>query len=277
LRVAIAGISNDPGRRPGEDPLADVAVDDPENIISSADVGLLIAHAAVGGQEDTFLSEVECVIQPESLARLRGFQVVVTGHIHRFQQRMVAGIATVVCGPSEWMDFGDVGAGSPGYAWLEIGAQGLRSATHVNLPAQPRRTLTLETADIFPDGADVPSATSRVIGRLAPLCGPDVMVRLWLRGYVTREQYRALDLPQLHAWGQANCFAFEINERGLTWQADMVATDLSAVRGERIAPRDVLARIAGEQITGAAEPDRDLWEATRQALLQRFDAIQGEE
>jgi DNA repair exonuclease SbcCD nuclease subunit len=287
LKMAIAGVSNDPGRRQGEDPLADVALEDPTRIMAQADVGLLIVHAALtdGNPHDLLLlSEAECIIRPESLARMhaKGFQVVVTGHIHRYQRRTIGGMETIVCGPSERMDFGDP-PDAAGYAWLAIGAGGLRHDEHVRFTAQPRHTLVLETSEIWPQGdhGEGNDAANRfIIERLKPLCTPEALVRLRLQGDVTREQYRELDLRQIFNWGQEHCFAFELSEHGLRWLDTLrLDGDVAIMRGERVAPRQMLTAVVEEQLAQASgdAPGAELWQETRAALLAQFDALGGDE
>lgn len=288
LTMAIGALSNDPGRPVGEDPLAEASLDDPQGLMRRADVGFLIVHAAISGEESypdsvfpistsgARLGDSETIIHPASLARFaKDFQVIVTGHIHRYQRLRVGGVETVVCGPSEWMDFGDVNSGSPGYAWLEIGPGGLVRDEHALIPPQPRRTIDLTTEMIWPAGAEVAGATERIIERITSACQPDAQVRLRLAGEVTREQYRELDLRRILAWGQERCFAFEVLEQRLTWRNTLVVNgDDDIARGERVSPRDMLAEIADTQI--ATGTDLELWEATRAALLERFDALDTE-
>ena len=274
LRLAIGGLSNDPGRRQGEDPLVGVTTDDPTDIIGHADVGLLIVHAAIAGT--TFLSESECIIQEDSIAHLHGFPVMVTGHIHRYQHRHIGAVDAIVCGPSERMDFGDP-RDAAGYAWLEVGPQGLLATEHVSLPTQPRHTMEIATLDIWPEGATPASGTARVLEQMEHWCQPEMMLRLWLKGDITREQYHALDLRRIDTWGRERCFSFEVNEHLLRLRDDTMAEADEVARGERVDPREVLSGLLDAQITAATDTDDvSVWQATRHAVLTRFDALNNE-
>ncbi len=275
MRLAVAGISNDPGRRGGEDPLATITLADPEQLLHNAQAGLLIVHAALAG--GGIVGEEECVIQPESLAHMGrlGFQIVVTGHIHRYQRRRIGAVETVVCGPSEWMDFADAQQGAPGYAWLEIGPRGELRDRHINFAPQPRRTLRFATHDLWPEGTqDGTAATERVIAETAAVASPDTMVRVFLEGPCRREQYRMLDIPRIRAWGIDHCFSFELNEQRL-WLDDEGLVAGAAERGEQADPRSMLATIFAEQLASCADDavEATLWQATRESVLQRFDAL----
>jgi DNA repair protein SbcD/Mre11 len=276
LRLAVAGLSNDPGRRQGEDPLVGVRLDDPDGVMQQAQVGLLIVHAALAGT--TYPNEVECVIQEDSIRRMRRFQVVVTGHIHRYQHQRIGNVDAIVCGPSERMDFGDP-HDAAGYAWLEIGPQGLIATHHVPLPAQPRRTVEITTGEIWPEGATPESGTARVLEHLTSWDNPDLMLRVWLIGSLTREQYHALDTRRLIAWGQEHCFSFELSEQQLHLADETLASDPEIARGERVDPRAVLAELFDAQLGVEHQEDGDvaLWQATRHAVLSRFDTLQAEE
>jgi DNA repair protein SbcD/Mre11 len=271
LRIAIAGLSNDPARRAGEDPLADYTLDDPDGIIGNADVGIIIMHAAIEGC--TFLSEAECIIRESSLRQLRGFQVLVTGHIHQYQHRKFGDIDTIICGPSERMDFGDP-SDAPGYAWLEIAAEGLSSEQHIRFIPQPRATVDIEAVDIWDSVLPSDGAVDRIIERIAPHISADTMVRVRLQGAISRADYRAFDLVRLRRWGQENCFTFDLSLDRLLLLDDLVHAPDGIVRGERIEPRDILAEACDQQIIGSDDEDTQvLWQSVKNSLLQRFDDL----
>ncbi len=296
LRLAIAGISSNPGVSPGSDPLDGVEVEDPERLLESADLGLLMVHAAIEGH--AFPGEAEMLIRRSSLDKLAGFQVVVTGHVHAYARFSVGSKAVVVCGATEHMEFGHA-EDSTGFAFLELKRSGLRSATHIPIPPQPRHVVTITTSEIWPrhrpvsDSADqeaslpeeeatlanaapVLSPAETIERRLAPYCTEEAMVRLVLEGPLTQDQYHALDLQTVWAYGQQHAFSFEVDESRLVLTAERAQEDI--VRGERIGMREMLEHVAQVFTERAESPGaRALLEKTRQRVLDRYDALAGGE
>ena len=68
MRVAVAGLSCNPGAAPGSDPLDGVVTEDAGNSLARADIGILILHAAIEGHG--FPSEDESIVRQESFDRL---------------------------------------------------------------------------------------------------------------------------------------------------------------------------------------------------------------
>ena len=148
LHVAVVGISTNPAAAPGSDPLADVAIADPEGVLSRAHVGLLFVHAGVEGfaraaDEERILMRASLQALPPTL------RVVVAGHIHRFGRARIGEREIIVPGSTERMDF-DSQPGSSGFAWLEVGSEGLARVKRVAVVEQPRADPQLSTAQLFP-------------------------------------------------------------------------------------------------------------------------------
>ena len=155
LRLAVAGLSNNPVAPSGSDPLAQVAVDDPENVLVEADVALLILHAGIEGLCRP--EEGERIVRRASIAALPPvFRVVAAGHIHRFAKERMEGRGLVVCGATERMEFGTQ-AGGAGFAWLELDRSGLVRAEHIPVPEQPRSDLTVSTTELWPKAQRTPT------------------------------------------------------------------------------------------------------------------------
>jgi exonuclease SbcD len=286
LRLAIAGLSSNPGAPPGSDPLDGVQLADPEGVLTSADLGILILHAAIEGHG--YPGEAEMIVRRSSLDRLSDFQIILAGHVHAFASFQVGNKAVVVCGATERMEFGQA-AGAPGFAYLELTSAGLHHAEHIPIAPQPRHVVTIRTTELWPstgsvassdgqvESAGVPSnqdPTDIVKHRLAPFCTADAMVRLRLEGPVTRDQYRSLDLYQIWLYGQQRAFSFEIDESSLFLAAERPEDAVS--RGERVAPRDMLEQVLCEWIDRAATPaERALLAQTRTRILACYDALMG--
>lgn len=148
LRLAVAGLSNNPVAAPGSDPLAHVPIADPENALGQADVALLILHAGIEGLCRP--EEGERIVRRASIAALPAvFRVVAAGHIHRFARERMGERGLVVCGATERMEFGTA-AGGAGFAWLEVDRTGLRHVEQIRVPEQPRADLTVTTAQLWP-------------------------------------------------------------------------------------------------------------------------------
>ena len=148
VRLAVAGLSNYPGDAPNLDPLSQARLADPENVLSQADVALLVLHAGVEGLCRP--GEGERLVSRASIAALpEVFRLVVAGHIHRFAHERIGERQAIVCGSTERMEFGGLAGGS-GFAWIELTRQGLQRVEHILVPEQPRADLTISTKEIWP-------------------------------------------------------------------------------------------------------------------------------
>ncbi len=313
LRVALAGLSNNPVAPPGSDPLLGAGVSDPFNTLGRADVGILLLHAGIEGMCRE--SEGERVVRLASLDALPPvFRVILAGHIHRFgrERRGVRGI--VVPGATERMEFGS-SAGSSGFSWLELDREGLRRVEHIPVAEQPRADVLIPTSRLWPGGfaarrpspadgeppeADVllnaedvalpagvfasPVSASgrhwqgyaarddeetplRVIREaLAEVCTPETMVRLRLRGPVTRERYHQLAFREVLLYGQQHAFSFELDTGELSLLDDWRVTRRDGGGGP-ISPTEEVRRLLEERRAGASERDPE-WEASAEGAAE---------
>ena len=292
VQLVLTGLSSDPTAPPGVDPLDNLAIHDPEGLLSGSAVGVLLLHAAIEGY--CFPSEVEAMVRRSNLAALAGIHVVLTGHVHAYTHATVGGKSVVVCGATENMEFGHA-EGAPGYAYFELTRAGLRHTEHVSIVPQPRHVVAISTSELWQDAPDSAgddpagqpadavtqecapiSPTDAIVARLAPVCNRDAQVRLSLEGPITREQYHALDLRRLWLYGHQRAFSFEIDESGLTLVLDRAVGVVA--RGERVAPRAMLERVFRERLDGAQASDaHDLLLRTRDRVLEGYDELVGVE
>ena len=288
LRLALAGLSYHPGIAPGTDPLDHVEIVDSAHILESADLGIVVLHAAIEGH--AFPSKMETFVRRSSLSKLHGFRVVLAGHVHAYDRFSVGDKAIVVCGATECMEFGQR-EDKIGCVYLELTADGLHHAEHIPIKPQPRQVLTIRTTELWPsqmgeEGTNLEtspplerevansSVMERIFEKLESVCTKETMVRLTLEGPITRDLYHQLDLRSIWLYGQQRAFSFEIDESRLSLEYDLSGERIE--RGERVAPRDVLESIIQEWMeqTETAN-DRDLLTKTRQQLIERYDELTG--
>lgn len=325
MRVAVAGLSCNPGAAPGTDPLDEVVTEDADNNLARADIGILILHAAIEGHG--FPGEEESFVRRASLDRISGFKLILAGHVHAFARFEVADKSVVVCGPTEHMSFGEA-EDKTGFAYLEIYRDGHCHAEHVAIPPQPRHVVTIQTSELWPqqpqqilapadtmttpiaDAANVsristagvtsnatlaaylsdadaasraedaedtaPLALRVVLDRIRPYCTPDAMVRLCLTGLISREQYRTLDLRSVWLTGQQQAFSFELDESGLFLGEQGLREQV--VRGERIAPREMLEQVMVDRMDHAeTAAERTVLAKTRERVLTSYEQLTGGE
>ena len=290
VRLAIAGLSYPPGIAPGADPLDSVEIVDPENILTQADLGILILHTAIEGH--AFPGEMETFVRLSSLVGLNSFRVVLAGHVHAYDRFHNGEQVVIVCGATERMEFRH-GEDTVGFVYLELTRNGLRYAEHVPITPQPRHVVTIHTTELWPNSQNdegtelstvsaqigeisVRSPMEKIIQQLDPYCTEDAMVRLTLEGPITREQYQTLDLRTIWMYGHQRAFLFELDESNLRLKSDLLQSPIE--RGERIAPRDVLETIIQERLAQTETPDeRALLTNTRQRVLDGYDELVGRE
>ncbi len=289
LRLAVAGLTNNPVAAAGSDPLAGVRVDDPEGVLPQADVGLLLLHAGIEGLCQP--NEGERIVTRASLDALPPiFRVAAAGHIHRFGRARYGERTVIVCGATERMEFGTQ-AGTSGFAWLELDREGVRRVEHVRIPEQPRADVMLTTAQIWPAGTgEQPEATgehaaslraavgsfgphgvngelwsdgtdrragtdavARIKQALAEVCTDETMVRLRLAGPLTLDQYHQLALRDVLQYGQQHAFSFDLNTSGLAL-LEPEAPPTAHHEGGPIAPVHEVERLLERWLAAEADP-----------------------
>ena len=296
LRIAVAGLTNNPVAPPGSDPLAQVRVDDPKGALAQADVGLLLLHAAIEGL--SMANEGERTVTLASLDALDSrFNVVVAGHIHRYAHQRIGGREVVVSGSTEVMEFG-AHAGGAGFVWLELTREGAQRIQHIHLEAQPRKDITLSTENLWPENRSFGTGiTGTLVGRDAALleaaqpkptrppletvrqaldgCTPETIARLRIAGPLTREQYHELPVREILRLGQEHTFSLDLDLRDL-YLFDPAAGDFAPTAG--IGPISLLdeldALVAARRLSANGSAD-DL-EAAARLLRERISAAEGE-
>lgn len=293
LRIAVAGLTNNPVAPPGSDPLAQARVDDPKGALAQADAGLLLLHAAIEGL--SMPNEGERTVTVASLAALDPrFNVVVSGHIHRYAHKRMGTRDVVVSGSTEVMEFG-AHAGGAGFAWLELTRDGAQHIQHIHLDAQPRKDISLATENLWPENrAFASGVTGALVGRDAALlesppaatplatvlramegCTPETITRLRLSGPLTREQYHQLPIREILRLGQERTFSLDLDTHDL-YLYDPTASESAPTPGigpiSLLDELDALVAARRQSASGAAA---DL-EAAAQLLRERISAAEGE-
>jgi predicted phosphodiesterase len=284
LRVAVAGLSDDPAARPGSDPLATAALDDPEGALEVAETGLLVLHAAIEGLARP--AEGERIVSRASLDALpAAFQTIIAGHVHRYARQRLGAREVIVPGATERMEFGSApgGVGAPGFVWLELGPGGARKVEHIRTEPQRRAEVTLSARDLWPEGGgDGPGEPLDVIrAALEPHASPETMARLRLTGEMTRERYHQLALRDVVLMGQQRFFSLDLDTSGLTILDPAISLPPLAEHDEPHTLSDILRRTVDDLLargaTGeAGVPSEEDTTAARDLLLARLRELDSE-
>lgn len=288
LRVAVAGLSNNPVAAPGSDPLegAQWSAEATETL-AQADVALLVLHAAV--EELSRPNEGERTVAQASLAALpEQCKLVVTGHIHRYARQRLGEREVVVVGATERMEFG-AHAGAPGFVMVELARDGVRRIEHIRTNPQPRAEISLHTSSLWPEddtGAamvdgEVSHALAVIRAELEAVCTPETMARLRLTGSLTREQYHQLALREVITLGQQRAFSLDVDTSGLTLVEQTLTLSHALPAGEAISPAQMIEQLVDEAIQkleadGDTLPSADDVRAAGELLLARL-RVSGEE
>jgi DNA repair exonuclease SbcCD nuclease subunit len=280
LRVAVAGLSNNPVAPPGSDPLAGVILDDSEGALAAADTGLLILHAAVEGLARP--SEGERMVALASFDALpAGYHTIVAGHIHRFARQRIGEREIVVIGATERMEFGS-SSGVPGFVWMELSPKGARRVEHIRTEPQPRAEVTLNVRDLWPTGAaNSPGEPLEAIrAALEPHAGSETMARLRLTGELTRERYHQLALREIILLGQQRFFSLDIDTTGLSIVDPTLTLPTFERDNEPRSLADVLRQTLADLLAGSAAgvdgaPSEEDARAAGDLLLARLRELEG--
>lgn len=291
LRITVAGLSNNPVAPPGSDPLANIRVDDPKGALAQADVNLLLLHAAIEGL--CMPNEGERTVTLASLNALDPrFNVVVSGHIHRYAHQRMGARDVVISGSTEVMEFG-AHSGGAGFVWLELSRNGARWVQHIHLEAQPRADISLSTVNLWPENrAYLTGISGALTGRDAALletspaatpletiqqamerCTPETITRLRLYGPLTREQYHQLPIREILRIGQQRTFSLDLDTRELSLY-DPNAGEIAPVTGiGPISLLDELDALVAARRQSASGEAADL-DAAARLLRERISAAE---
>jgi DNA repair protein SbcD/Mre11 len=238
-RVAVGGITPDPSAPAGSDPLTGLEWH-PE-----ADVAVLMIHGSLEGH--IYPGSFEPTVRRESVERLEGVDLLLAGHVHRYNAFRWGRCTVVIPGATERMTFADDEA-RPGFAYAELEPGRVVRLEQVAVESQPRRSLSIPSS-LLAEG----DPAEQVMARLEPACDPGTMVRLSLEGPISRQRYHALRLRELAEFGAASCFFLELDTTDL-YLEDGPAPE--SARGGRLSQREELVRYAAE-CRELADDDRE--------------------
>lgn len=251
-KVVVTGLSRSPFAAPGTDPLEQFPLK-PESVIN-----VLLTHYPISGFQGYFANE--SVIQLSSIPK--GWQLVISGHLHAHQQIESRGTVLIYPGSTERASITEEPE-AKGFVWLELSKKGLVSNPQF-IPT-PARPVKLQEYGI-PEKGNLTALLSAEIERLR-----DPNLALWLRltGKITVEGLGTYRRPILQAFGAENLFHLLIQE---DWEIQR-EKPMDAL--PRTTPLQELERyFAGEMAKATSERRQELSEALEVTsdLIKEFGA-----
>jgi DNA repair protein SbcD/Mre11 len=255
VRVAIGGMAPDPTAPAGSDPLEGV------QWRPDANLSILLLHGSLEGH--VYPGAPEPIVRRRTVESLEGVDCLLVGHVHRYTALRWGGTTVVVPGSTERMTFGELDV-QPGFAYLELEPGQAPELSHIPVEPQPRRALTVDSSELAHE--DPGEALKEMIGSV---CRPDAMVRVSLRGPITRQRYHDLRLREAVEHGVARCFFLDLDTTHLYVEDELRPPE---ARGGRLSQREQLAMFAEEQVAAAAtEGERRLLEEAARAVLEEYE------
>jgi len=255
VRVAVGGMAPDPTLPAGSDPLDGVSWR-PE-----ADVALLILHGSLEGH--VYPGAPEPILRRQTVESLEGIDCLLVGHVHRYAAFRWGERTVVVPGATEQMTFAEQD-GRPGFAYMELEPGRVVDLRQVPVECQPRRQLEIATAEL----AEAPDPAEALKARLEDLCERDAMVRVALKGPISRQRYHDLKLREVAEHGAARSFFFDLDTTGL-YVDDEQGSGVAG--GVRLSQREELIRFARERWEAATtQAERRLLEEALRLVLDGY-------
>ncbi len=254
VRVAVGGMAPDPTLPAGSDPLEGVSWQ-PE-----ADIALLMLHGSLEGH--VYPGAPEPIVQRQTVERLQSVDCLLVGHVHSYAAFRWGERTVVVPGATEQMTFAEQD-GRPGFAYVELEPGRVVDLRQVPVECQPRRQLEIATAELA--GADPAEALK---ARLDDLCERDAMVRVALKGPISRQRYHDLKLREVAEHGAARSFFFDLDTTGLYVEDEQGP---GVAGGVRLSQREELIRFARERWEAATtQAERRLLEEALRLVLDEY-------
>ena len=269
-QVCICGLSVVAGQE--GDPLEYLRV---QSDFESAAISLLILHAPIEGfATESSLTDIGAQVNRTSIANQSIFRYILAGYHHAYRHMSIGQCDLIVSGAMQHIDFDDP-EDEPGFVFIGLAADGIRWCKHIAVDSLQLRRLIVSANELREQGKieDHIDVTESILERLRLLCTNDAMVQLRFEGELTRKQYHRLNLNHIRQFGEEHCFAFSIDDSGLSFlsEEEIISSPdgyVSSIhKDERFSPREELLALADEWI--AAAPD----DQEREALLATKEEI----
>ncbi len=242
--ISISGLSYNPVNN-GEDPLSDFEGG------NDADWSLLLTHYGIEG---TMVSE-ECksTIRRESI-RDCGLDLICSGHIHSHSEMSLEGTTAVIPGITERLDFSEENY-STGFYMIYFDDE--VETEYVPLDSQPVESQEKNVEDLE-------NPQRGLKDRIDRISGEDKMLRFRIKGRLSREEYRELNIHELWKQGREKNFYFDLKD-DISLQIDS-NIDMD---GERLSQKEELERVA-EKFKKDYSDDSDIIQKAKKEVVTDY-------
>jgi DNA repair exonuclease SbcCD nuclease subunit len=174
-------------------------------------------------------------------------QLVCVGHFHAYQTKELQNSTIIYPGSTERASFQEENE-EKGFAWIEVGKDGVVSKEHIKTSARPFKTIDT----FFPSETD----PLKVLKDILDQCrNPETVVRLRLRGHVPIERLSGYRRSELLIHGQDRFFHLAVDESELEIDSPEPIAALP-----RTTPLEELRRQFTLVLQGASDRERTILE-----------------
>jgi DNA repair exonuclease SbcCD nuclease subunit len=247
LDVDVYGLSRNPLLKPGEDPLAPVASFDGE-------LNILLTHYPVEGFVG--FAPHDPIIRLSSIPE--NCQLVGVGHFHAYQTKELQHTTIIYPGSTERASFQEENE-KKGFAWIEVGKEGVVSREHIQTSARPFKTIDA----IFPETEPPIEFLESVLDDFKD---SSAALRLRLKGRVTAERLLSYKRSELLLHSQNKFFHLTVDESDLEIDSPNQIAALP-----RTTPLEELRRYFMQASQGATEAEKALLEKALRLCEARLE------
>lgn len=253
--IAIGGMSSNPLSAAGNDPLKTVKWHRTDSI---AETSLLLLHGQVEGHA---IPDLQGTLFPiRSLLEHTDADIIVMGDLHHpatiplDTRRKV-----VIPGATERMTFGEP-EDLPGFATLEYSREHGWQTQRITSASQPRSELTIQAEQL--PATDI---ASYIISHIMAKSTPETLVRVILRGSISRDHYHHLALRTIQEKVFPHVFQCTFDTTGLMLEDQQGD---SAMRGVRLSQQEEITQYADEKIADTNDSEsRAIWQAAKERAI----------
>lgn len=249
LDVNICGLSRNPLIEPGDDPLT---ISPP---VADGDVNILLTHYPVEGFVG--YARNDPIIRLSSIPG--NCQLVGVGHFHEYQTKELAETTIVYPGSTERASFQEENE-EKGFAWIELGKEGVIGREHIRTSARPFKTINT----IFPETGEPIERFKHILDEVVD---QSAVVRMRLNGRVMAERLTAYRRSELLLYGQDKFFHLTIDESELELEFPEQLIALP-----RTTPLEELRRYFSEASLNASTEDRVLLDEALRLCQAKLEA-----